>query len=415
MSNVVLVVTGSISCTLFWKIQDELEKENNVKVLLTENAQMIAKKEIEYFFMLKDLAIVEHNNNPKYSKLSGRGYKYSSIKEKYNKYSCSFPIYQNNMMNNSKELKCNGGLEYEQYLYERTGKVQHIELCNWADKVVIAPCTANTLTKISLGITDTFVLSFLTAFLGTSKPCYIALAMNANMYDNIAIQSTIEDLMSRCDFITPTVKKLACGEVGIGALAYIGTIVNIVNEHKWNFPIQNQDLNGIAVRAGYQTLGDYIPTYKEPGSFGFKRKYEIHNGVDIYCKDGSDVFAVEDGIVVDIKPFTGKQNGTDWWNDTWAICVKGKSGVVCYGEMEEQFNFKIGDTIKTNDCIGKIKAVLPEHKIRKDIRHHNNAMLHIQLFKDYENDEQLADWYPNQERNKFLLDPTPYLQMIKEW
>ena len=49
MSNVVLVVTGSISCTLFWKIQEELEKENNVKVLLTENAQMIAKKEIEYF------------------------------------------------------------------------------------------------------------------------------------------------------------------------------------------------------------------------------------------------------------------------------------------------------------------------------------------------------------------------------
>ena len=42
-------------------------------------------------------------------------------------------------------------------------------------------------------------------------------------------------------------------------------------------------------------------------------------------------------------------------------------------------------------------------------------MLHIQLFKDYENDEQLADWYPNQERNKFLLDPTPYLQTIKEW
>ena len=94
MSNVVLVVTGSISCTLFWKIQEELEKENNVKVLLTENAQMIAKKEIEYFFMLKDLAIVEHNNNPKYSKLSGNGYKYCcDINGKYHKYSCSFPVY----------------------------------------------------------------------------------------------------------------------------------------------------------------------------------------------------------------------------------------------------------------------------------------------------------------------------------
>lgn len=80
MSNVVLVVTGSISCTLFWKIQEELEKENNVKVLLTENAQMIANKEIEYFFMERDWSIYTHNNNPKYSKLSGRGYKYNSTK-----------------------------------------------------------------------------------------------------------------------------------------------------------------------------------------------------------------------------------------------------------------------------------------------------------------------------------------------
>jgi hypothetical protein len=60
---------------------------------LTENAQMIAKKEIEYFFMERDWAIYTHNNNPKYSKLSGRGYKYISTKEMYNKYSCSFPIY----------------------------------------------------------------------------------------------------------------------------------------------------------------------------------------------------------------------------------------------------------------------------------------------------------------------------------
>ena len=81
--------------------------------------------------------------------------------------------------------------------------------------------------------------------------------------------------------------------------------------------------------------------------------------------------------------------------------------------MEEKFNFNIGDTINVGDCIGKIKAVLPEHKKRIDIRNHNNAMLHIQLFKDYENDEQLADWYPNQERNKFLLDPTPYLSLIE--
>ena len=208
---------------------------------------------------------------------------------------------------------------------------------------------------------------------------------------------------------------MACGDLGIGALAYVNTIVDIVNDYIWYAPIKQFDSIGYGTINQYGQLRHYIPYYNEPGSFGFKRKHEIHNGVDIYCKDGSEVRAVEDGVVVDIKPFTGKQNGTNWWNDTWAICIKGHSGVVCYGEMEEQFNFKIGDEVKANSVIGKIKAVLSEHKRRVDIRNHNNAMLHIQLFKDYENDEQLADWYPNQERNKFLLDPTPYLQMIIEW
>jgi hypothetical protein len=235
------------------------------------------------------------------------------------------------------------------------------------------------------------------------------------MYNYSAIQSTIEYLKQRCVFIQPTVKKLACGDVGIGALAYVGTIVNVVNEYRWIAPIKKNDSTYYNSFLEHRFFKNYIPYYTEPGSFGFKRKHEIHNGVDIYCKDGSNVYAVEDGKVVDIKPFTGKQNGTSWWNDTWAICIKGKSGVVCYGEMEEQFNFKIGEEVKANSVIGKIKAVLPEHKRRADIRNHNNAMLHIQLFKDYENDEQLADWYPNQERNKFLLDPTPYLQMIEEW
>lgn len=403
MSNVVLVVTGSIACTLFWKIQQELEKENNVKVLFTEAAKIIAKKDLEYYFMDRETAIFRNCKDPAYDKISGRGYKYCSIDEKYKKYSCSFPIYYHDG-----EIKVNSGLDYESYLYRTTGKIEHIELCNWADKVVVAPCTMNTMIKMCNGITDSFVMAFLSAFLGTSKLIYVALAMNTNMYNNSALKYFINQFNDKCIYITPTVKKLACGQLGIGALAYIGTIVNIVNGHKWETPIKKEDLNNYS----YDNFKDYIPYYTEPGSFGFKRKYEIHNGVDIYCKDGSDVFAVEDGQIVDIKPFTGKQNGTDWWNDTWAICIKGKSGVVCYGEMQEKFNFKIGDKIKVGNCIGKIKAVLPEHKKRNDIRNHNNAMLHIQLFKDYQNDEQLADWYPNEERNKLLLDPTPYLSLI---
>lgn len=391
MSNVLLCVSSSVSCELFYKLQKELEKDNEVKVIFTEHAMQIlnqrSNNKVTLLELFKELKTTEW---------------------KYNKYSVSFPS-----VNNDK-----GGYDHEVYLYKENNKVEHIELIEWADKLVIAPCTGNLLGKIVNGIADDFVSTTIMAYIGTNKPLYIAPAMNTNMWKNIFVQENINKLLSRTNsaLIYPTVKKLACGSLGIGALAYIGTIVNIVNGHRWGIPINTISLNDSKINFFNNiSFNEYIPKYYEPGSFGFQRKFEIHNGVDIYCKDGSNVHAVEDGIVVAIKQFTGRKLNMDWWLDTWAICVKGKSGVVCYGEMGETFNFNVGDNVKRNDILGKIKAVLPIEKIRYDIRNHNNAMLHIQLFKDYVDDDQLLNWYPNKERNKILLDPTPYLQLINNF
>lgn len=417
MSNVLLCISSSVSCELFYKLQEEFEKENEVKVIFTEHAIEMLKEEIDDFFRFSPLSIKSSNNVIKFGKYAGKGYENRSYENRLKKYSVCFPAAQ--------DIK--GGFDHELYLYRRTKKVEHIELVEWADKLVIAPCTANLLGKISNGIADDFVSTTIMAYIGTNKPMYIAPAMNTNMWKNTFVQENINRLKNRtnCIFIYPTVKKLACGDLGFGALAYIGTIINIVNEHRWimpidifslnnykssMFPLEN-NLNDLVYREKFY-FNHFIPSYYEPGSFGFQRKYEIHNGVDIYCQDGSKVFAVEDGEVVAIKQFTGKNLKMDWWLDTWAICIKGKSGVVCYGEMNQDFNFNVGDKVKQGDVIGTIKAVLPKEKIRKDIRNHNNAMLHIQLFKDYENDEQLLNWYPNKERNKMLLDPTPYLMLI---
>ena len=157
-------------------------------------------------------------------------------------------------------------------------------------------------------------MGVLTAYIGMEKPLYIALSMNTFMYKNFTVQDSIKKLKDRgVIFITPTVKKLACGELGIGALADIGMIVKIVNGSRWGKPLKS-----------IEDYGEYIPRFTEAGSFGYQRKHEIHNGVDLYCKDGEEVFAVEDGEVIKTGQFTGKDLGSTWWKDTWYILIRGE-------------------------------------------------------------------------------------------
>lgn len=106
------------------------------------------------------------------------------------------------------------------------------------------------------------------------------------------------------------------------------------------------------------------------GQFGAVRKYDIHTGIDLYCEEGSIVSALEDGIVVAVEDFTGTKANSPWWNDTKAVLVEGKSGVICYGEIEPCVN--VGDLIWAGDTIGK---VLKKNKGRP------TTMLHLELYE----------------------------------
>lgn len=57
-----------------------------------------------------------------------------------------------------------------------------------------------------------------------------------------------------------------------------------------------------------------LKRYKPPhagGVFGAVRKYDIHTGIDLYCESGDHVYAIEDGIVVNVCHFTGPKVGSD--------------------------------------------------------------------------------------------------------
>ena len=96
----------------------------------------------------------------------------------------------------------------------------HIHLAKWADIVVIAPLSANTLGKIACGLADDMLTTTLLA-LPRGTRCLLAPAMNTEMWFKPVVQRNIRwiDEMERFSWIAPTEKRLACGDHGVGGLA----------------------------------------------------------------------------------------------------------------------------------------------------------------------------------------------------
>lgn len=103
-------------------------------------------------------------------------------------------------------------------------KPEHISFADSADVFVIAPATANTISKLANGICDNLLTSIACAF---KKPIIIAPAMNSNMWSNPAIQENLEKLITR-GFVNvpPETGFLACGTTGDGRLAALDKIFN---------------------------------------------------------------------------------------------------------------------------------------------------------------------------------------------
>lgn len=107
-------------------------------------------------------------------------------------------------------------------------EIEHIGLAKKADAVLIAPATANIISKIACGICDDLLTCTVCA---TKAPVLIAPAMNEGMWHNKIVQENIRKLKTLgYKFIEPRTGKLACGDVGKGCLAEVETIVKEVKK-----------------------------------------------------------------------------------------------------------------------------------------------------------------------------------------
>jgi len=129
----------------------------------------------------------------------------------------------------------------------------HVEMALWADVMIVAPCTANTLSKMVHGMCDNLVIA---TYMSAKCPVFIAPAMDLDMYAHPSTKKNLELAESFGHSIIPAESgELASGLIGQGRMAEPATIFNAV-EHYFNSDIQSRSLEGktVLITAG--------PTYE---------------------------------------------------------------------------------------------------------------------------------------------------------
>ena len=128
-------------------------------------------------------------------------------------------------------LQAVSGRPVRQDLWDEAAEASmgHIELARWADTVIVAPATANTMSKMASGNSDNLLLAI---YLSAKCPVYVAPAMDLDMYRHASSKTSMSTLQSYGNIIIPAeVGELASGLIGAGRMAEPATIVKFIESH----------------------------------------------------------------------------------------------------------------------------------------------------------------------------------------
>ncbi|MDD6635732.1 MAG: bifunctional phosphopantothenoylcysteine decarboxylase/phosphopantothenate--cysteine ligase CoaBC, partial [Coriobacteriaceae bacterium] len=188
------------------------------------------------------------------------------------------------------------GLTHERVLSSFFGEgddpIPHINLAHEADLFLIAPCTANTLAKLAMGVADNLLTS---AALACTAPVMVAPAANVNMYCHPATQANIQTLRDRgVKVIEADSGYLACGDEGKGRLA---EPQDIVDEVLRQLGVAKGDMQGmkVMITAG-PTIEPIDPVRYITNFSSGKTGYSLANAA---ARRGADVTIVSGPVAVD--------------------------------------------------------------------------------------------------------------------
>ncbi|WJJ98288.1 bifunctional phosphopantothenoylcysteine decarboxylase/phosphopantothenate--cysteine ligase CoaBC [Algibacter luteus] len=186
----------------------------------------------------------------------------------------------------------------------------HVDLGLWADLFVIAPATANTLSKMANGVCDNLLLA---TYLSAKCPVYFAPAMDLDMYKHATTLTSFKKLKAFGNIMIPaTSGELASGLVGEGRMAEPEDIVSFIeNDILGKLPLKGKK---ILITAGptYEAIDPvrYIGNHSS-GKMGFEiAKAAANNGAEVILITGPTHQSVTHNLI-NIIPVVNAQHMYD--------------------------------------------------------------------------------------------------------
>jgi phosphopantothenoylcysteine decarboxylase/phosphopantothenate--cysteine ligase len=189
-----------------------------------------------------------------------------------------------------------GKVYSELFSVENETEMDHISLSRWADVIIIAPATANTISKLAQGTTDDLAS---TVVLASDKNIYLAPAMNVRMWEHPTTKANLKKLNDyRYKLIGPEIGDMACGEYGEGKMSDPRKIAEEIDQFFFNKK-RNKNLKAL-VTAG--PTNEYIDpvrfiTNKSSGKQGYEiAKSLSKKGFDTTLISGPTNLEIDDDI-----------------------------------------------------------------------------------------------------------------------
>ena len=156
------------------------------------------------------------------------------------------------------------------FSHENESEMDHISLSRWSDLILVAPATANTISKLSTGSSNDLAS---TVILASNKDVFLVPAMNVRMWEHPSTKENLHKLKSYgYKIIGPETGDMACGEFGEGKMTEPTEIVSIIEQYFFNLK-KNKKLKAL-VTAG--PTHEYIdPVRYISNKSSGKQGYEI--------------------------------------------------------------------------------------------------------------------------------------------
>ena len=179
---------------------------------------------------------------------------------------------------------------------DNESEMDHIALSRWADVIIVAPATANTISKLSQGSSKDLAS---TVILASNKQIYLVPAMNVRMWEHQSTKNNLEILRSYgYNFIGPLIGDMACGEYGEGKMSNPNEIFDEINKFL-SKQIKNKKIKAL-VTAG--PTNEYIDpvrfiTNKSSGKQGYEiAKSLFRRGFDTTLISGPTNLDIDENV-----------------------------------------------------------------------------------------------------------------------